>query len=83
MLVPYGVEHVPIYHGWMQQQDMLDATASERLTLEQEYANQISWTQDTYSQTTRHTEQTTLALTPTRAPALLTSHSSRTAVPAR
>ena len=50
MLVPYGVEHVPVYHAWMQQQDMLDATASERLTLEQEYANQISWTTDPHSQ---------------------------------
>ena len=44
-----------MYHGWMQRQDMLDATASERLTLEQEYANQISWTEDAHSHTTTHT----------------------------
>jgi len=51
VLVPYGVDHVPTYHAWMQQQEMLDATASERLTLEQEYANQISWTQDPHKLT--------------------------------
>ena len=65
MLVPYGVEHVPLYHSWMQQQDMLDATASERLTLEQEYANQASWTQDPHSHNNSSTHtNTTHALTP-------------------
>jgi len=46
ILVPYLPEHVPIYHSWMQQQHLLDLTASDRLTLEQEYENQISWTRD-------------------------------------
>lgn len=39
-----------MYHSWMQQQALLDLTASDRMTLEQEYANQISWTQDPTSQ---------------------------------
>lgn len=50
VLVPYLPKHVPVYHSWMQQQHLLDLTASERLTLEQEYANQISWTEDPTSQ---------------------------------
>lgn len=42
-LVPYRKEHVPTYHRWMQSPELLAATASEKLTLEQEYENCISW----------------------------------------
>lgn len=51
ILVPYMKEHVPKYHQWMQDPALLQATASEPLTLEQEYDMQLSWTQDPYKQT--------------------------------
>jgi len=34
------------YHEWMQSHELLEQTASERLTLEQEYDMQQSWFQD-------------------------------------
>ncbi|XP_073245006.1 N-acetyltransferase 9-like protein isoform X2 [Porites lutea] len=46
VLVPYRKEHVPRYHDWMQSPELLEQTASERLTLEQEYDMQNSWFQD-------------------------------------
>ncbi|KAM7447569.1 N-acetyltransferase 9 [Porites harrisoni] len=46
VLVPYKKEHVPRYHDWMQSPELLEQTASERLTLEQEYDMQNSWFQD-------------------------------------
>ncbi|KAK2571860.1 N-acetyltransferase 9-like protein [Acropora cervicornis] len=46
VLVPYKREHVPRYHEWMQSAELLEQTASERLTLEQEYDMQRSWFQD-------------------------------------
>jgi len=46
VLVPYRKEHVPRYHEWMQSHELLEQTASERLTLEQEYDMQQSWFQD-------------------------------------
>lgn len=49
ILVPYMKEHVPKYHSWMQDAAILEATASEPLTLDQEYDMQISWTQDPFS----------------------------------
>ncbi|KAJ7526420.1 hypothetical protein O6H91_16G005500 [Diphasiastrum complanatum] len=46
MLVPYMQEHVATYHAWMQDPALLDATASEPLTLDEEYAMQQSWAED-------------------------------------
>lgn len=43
VLVPYRKEHVPRYHDWMQSPELLEQTASERLTLDQEYEMQQSW----------------------------------------
>ncbi|KAI4602134.1 hypothetical protein KJ359_011000 [Pestalotiopsis sp. 9143b] len=40
LLVPYDGHHVPRYHEWMED---AATTASDRLTLEEEYENQISW----------------------------------------
>ncbi|KAL8031073.1 hypothetical protein ABFX02_13G002000 [Erythranthe guttata] len=51
ILVPYMKEHVPNYHIWMQDPAILQATASEPLTLDQEYEMQISWFQDPLKQT--------------------------------
>ncbi|KAL7128530.1 hypothetical protein ABFS83_13G002300 [Erythranthe nasuta] len=51
ILVPYMKEHVPNYHLWMQDPAILQATASEPLTLDQEYDMQISWFQDPLKQT--------------------------------
>ena len=46
LLVPYGREHVPKYHAWMECEWLREMTASERLTLEEEYAMQASWRED-------------------------------------
>ena len=46
VLVPYRKEHVAKYHEWMQDQALLHATASEPLTLDQEYEMQESWRDD-------------------------------------
>ncbi|KAH8772721.1 GNAT domain-containing protein [Diaporthe sp. PMI_573] len=43
LLVPYDRHHVPAYHLWMSDQDIQEATASEPLTMEEEYENQQSW----------------------------------------
>ncbi|KAF3770900.1 hypothetical protein M406DRAFT_248242, partial [Cryphonectria parasitica EP155] len=43
LLVPYDRRHVPRYHEWMSDPDIQEATASEPLTLEEEYENQESW----------------------------------------
>ena len=45
-LVPYTKSHVPEYHEWMQDPEIQAATASEPLTLEEEYAMQESWRRD-------------------------------------
>jgi RimJ/RimL family protein N-acetyltransferase len=44
--VPYTRMHVQKYHEWMSDPELLNATASEPLTLEEEYLNQISWAHD-------------------------------------
>ncbi|GLJ13007.1 hypothetical protein SUGI_0203260 [Cryptomeria japonica] len=46
VLVPYMQQHVPTYHEWMQDPALLQATGSEPLTLEEEYAMQESWVVD-------------------------------------
>lgn len=46
ILVPYRPEHVERYHGWMQDAALLEATGSERMTLEDEIENQQSWRDD-------------------------------------
>ncbi|TQV90882.1 hypothetical protein V2A60_008349 [Cordyceps javanica] len=43
LLVPYEAHHVDKYHGWMQDPDIQEATASEPMTLEEEFENQQSW----------------------------------------
>jgi RimJ/RimL family protein N-acetyltransferase len=45
-LVPYRAHHVPAYHAWMQDPAMLEATASEPLTLEEEFRMCDSWRED-------------------------------------
>lgn len=46
VLVPYESAHVPQYHKWMQSSDLLELTASEPLSLEEEYENMRSWRED-------------------------------------
>ncbi|KAK0739248.1 GNAT domain-containing protein [Apiosordaria backusii] len=43
LLVPYEAHHVPTYHQWMEDPQIQEATASEPLTLQEEYENQLSW----------------------------------------
>ncbi|XP_030928188.1 N-acetyltransferase 9-like protein isoform X4 [Quercus lobata] len=51
IMVPYMEAHVPKYHEWMQHPALLQATASEPLTLQQEFRMQLTWTQDPNKQT--------------------------------
>ncbi|OBT88361.1 hypothetical protein VE02_02347 [Pseudogymnoascus sp. 03VT05] len=46
LLVPYGEHHVLWYNEWMKSPDLQELTASEPLTLEEEYAMQLSWQTD-------------------------------------
>lgn len=46
ILVPYRREHVPVYHQWMQDPKLQEETASEPLTLEEEYQMQQEWAED-------------------------------------
>ncbi|CAL1530845.1 unnamed protein product [Lymnaea stagnalis] len=46
LLVPYESFHVEKYHNWMESAELRELTASERLTLEQEYEMQKKWRED-------------------------------------
>jgi len=46
ILVPYRPEHLPNYHRWMQDPFLLDATASEPLSMEEEITMQKEWRDD-------------------------------------
>jgi len=45
-LVPYDAAFVPCYHAWMECPALREATASERLSLEQEFEMQAAWRVD-------------------------------------
>ncbi|TYJ55518.1 hypothetical protein B9479_003790 [Cryptococcus floricola] len=50
ILVPYRAEHVPEYHEWMKSPELLELTASEPLSLEEEYEMQLgSYSLDSWS----------------------------------
>lgn len=46
VFVPYEASHVPTYSEWMSSESLREATASERLSLPEEYAMQKSWRGD-------------------------------------
>ncbi|CCM02707.1 uncharacterized protein FIBRA_04813 [Fibroporia radiculosa] len=46
VLVPYRPEHVAKYHEWMTSAELRELTASEPLTLEEEYEMQQKWQTD-------------------------------------
>ena len=43
ILLPYHRRHVPRYHAWMMSPALQEQTASEPLSLDDEYAMQASW----------------------------------------
>lgn len=46
VLVPYKKHHVRKYHSWMQKSDLQKLTASEPLSLQEEYDMQEMWHED-------------------------------------
>jgi RimJ/RimL family protein N-acetyltransferase len=50
-LVPYQRKFVDKYHAWMTDPYVLEMTASEPLTVEEEYEMQQTWLQDPHSKT--------------------------------
>ncbi|KAI0977498.1 acetyltransferase domain-containing protein [Xylaria arbuscula] len=69
LLVPYDAHHVGRYHRWMQDEDLREATASDLLTLEEEYENQQSWR-------TAHDKLTFIICQPATTPAVTSPTSS-------
>lgn len=49
ILIPYNREHVPKYHNWMEDEELRQQTASERLSLDEEFKMQESWRNDSDS----------------------------------
>ncbi|RHZ26644.1 hypothetical protein DYB26_004449 [Aphanomyces astaci] len=45
-LVPYAAHHVHKYHNWMKDPFLLEMTASEPLSLEEEQQMQVTWRED-------------------------------------
>ena len=45
VLVPYEAGHVPTYHEWMTDPELLELTGSEPLSLEEEFEMQRNWTE--------------------------------------
>ncbi|KAH8820072.1 N-acetyltransferase-like protein 9 [Xylogone sp. PMI_703] len=58
LLVPYEKSHVVTYHEWMKSEEIQEATASEPLSLDEEYQMQRSWRTD-------HDKLTFIACLPT------------------
>ncbi|KAK0473524.1 GNAT domain-containing protein [Armillaria luteobubalina] len=46
VLVPYDEGHVSKYHSWMENDELRSLTASDRLTLEEEFDMQRKWRED-------------------------------------
>ncbi|VEU38442.1 unnamed protein product [Pseudo-nitzschia multistriata] len=46
VLVPYRPQHVPVYHEWMKDPALLEATGSEPLSYEEEVEMQKDWRDD-------------------------------------
>ncbi|XP_055921812.1 alpha/beta-tubulin-N-acetyltransferase 9 [Eupeodes corollae] len=46
ILVPYEEKHVEKYHKWMKNPELQELTASEPLTIEEEYQMQATWRND-------------------------------------
>ncbi|RKF61556.1 N-acetyltransferase 9-like protein [Golovinomyces cichoracearum] len=61
LLVPYEKRHVKTYHEWMKSKEIQKVTASEPLTLKEEYLMQESWRHD-------HDKLTFIICTPTSTP---------------
>jgi hypothetical protein len=50
LLLPYRAAFVPLYHQWMEDGALREATASERLTLAEEFDMQREWKVDSRSE---------------------------------